>query len=220
MDGIDRDSDREEELLFDWDGTHQPVVDVNALLAGQENSATDNLLELWARRAAKLAQAPPEEESGEQISLVLVRLGREIYGLDARHVWSIKPLEQITRVPRVPNWVAGVVNLRGRIYSVIDLRRFFGLPASQDGAGVPSLIVVETPEMELGLLVDEVLGVEATPLGRIQEAEGTVRGLRPEYVLGVTEYRGRDGTRSAHMVVLDLPTLLADERLVIHEEVT
>jgi chemotaxis signal transduction protein len=72
--------------------------------------------------------------------------------------------------------------------------------------------------MELGLLVDEVLGVEAAPVGRIQEAAGTVRGLPPEYVLGVTEWAG-EGSGFAHVVVLNLPVLLSDRRLIIHEEV-
>ena len=59
---------------------------------------------------------------------MVIRLGREVYGLETDYVFDIRPLESITHVPRVPDWVAGVVNLRGRIISVLDLQRFLGLP--------------------------------------------------------------------------------------------
>jgi purine-binding chemotaxis protein CheW len=126
--------------------------------------------------------------------------------------------------------VAGVVNLRGRILSAVDLCRFFGLPASGKSAGPAEsngtgdteelethLVAVETPDMELTLLVDDVLAVETFPTSRIQDASGTVRGLRPEYVRGVAE-RPRAETGSM-VIVLDLPAILADERLIVHQEI-
>ncbi len=189
-----------------------------------------------ALRAAKLAALPIEEEEGEQVRLLLMRLGYEIYGIEAQYVFSVKLAESITWVPRVPEWVAGVVNLRGRIFSVLDLRRFFGLPAIEieveaeddshpptetDQAG-PMLVVVETANMEIALLVDEVLAVEALPMERVQNVAGTVQGLRPEYVWGVIpQWVGEiDPTGETHMVVvLDLPVLLADERLIVYEEI-
>jgi len=66
------------------------------------------------------------------------------------------------------------------------------------------------------------LTVEALPIGRMQDAVGTVRGLRAEYVRGVVTDLGQDtttGESGSMVVVLDLPALLADERLVVHEEV-
>jgi len=206
-----------EELLFDWDGTHQPTFHIDELLATVERSTSDSLEAIWARRAVKLAQAPHREELGERINLVLVQLGRETYGLDAHYVWDIQPLTQCTPVPRVPKWVIGVVNRRGRIYSVVDLLRFFKLP-QQEKAQTPELVMVETPNMELGLLVDRVLGVEAVPISQLQKPK-TVRGLPPEYVQGVADYVGHDGTEFGYIMVLDLDALLADQRLVIHEEI-
>ncbi|MEE8391580.1 MAG: chemotaxis protein CheW, partial [Anaerolineae bacterium] len=178
---------------------------------------------------ADLAQVPVGEGTGEQIKLVLIRLGREIYGLDARYVYTVKPADFITHVPRVPEWVAGVVNLRGRILSVVDLRRFFGLPPAEadqyDGSeneSVPSLVVVETPDMEVALLTDDVLTVESVSASQIQDTTGTVRGLRPEYVQGVARCKSSDGDGEGDdimVVVLDPVALLADERLIVHEEI-
>ncbi len=215
--------------VFDWEDIRRRVGTINA--TGGEASAIspEEMREIWASRAARLARIPVEEDEGEQIKLLLVRLGREIYGLDAQYVFNIRLADLITHVPRVPDWVAGVINLRGRILSVVDLQRFFGLPPAEDDgegdaefvAAMPYLVVVETPDMEVALLVDDVLTVTSLPTDRIQEVTGTVRGLRPEYVQGVmireNDDAGMEG--SSVLVVLDLPALLSDERLIVHEEI-
>jgi chemotaxis signal transduction protein len=245
---------------FDWESVRGRIAAANAALEGLDETSPEVMQEIWARRAAKWAEVPVEEDEGDRVDLVLARLGREVYGLDAQYVSVIRPVEQITPVPRVPDWVAGVVNVRGRILSVIDLRCFFGLsrapgPLAQGqratprglpsavgngqgstggdsddsigfsyelDEGVPSLVVVETPDMEVALLTQDVLNIEAMPESRIEDAAGTVRGLRPEYVRGVAEHN-EGGISMAGggsmVVVLDLPALLADGRLIIHEEI-
>jgi len=184
--------------------------------------------EIWARRAAALAQVPPEPAGGEQMALLVVKLAREIYGFEARHAHDIRLAQGIVRVPRVPQWVAGVTNLRGRILSVLDLAQFFGLSQDakgQDGEGPRFLVAVETAQMELALLVDRVLAVEEIPIGHIREATERVRGLPAEYVRGVLDMPDIAIASSGELlgerglvVVLDLPALLADERLIVNEE--
>jgi purine-binding chemotaxis protein CheW len=215
-----------EARTFDWEGVRQRIAAANAALAGLDETAPEIVQQIWAHRAAQLAEVPIEEDEGDQIDLVLIQLGREVYGLDARQVYDVRPAEHITRVPRVPDWVAGVVNLRGRILSVLDLRRFLGLAqAEASGKGEatpgPDLVVIETPDMEIALLADDALAVEALSAGQIQEASDTIRGIHPEYVRGVAERRDGDTLASGDglLVVLDLPALLADERLIIHEEI-
>jgi len=191
----------------------------------------ESVEQILARRAARLAEAPVEEDTGEQMVLVLVRLGREIYGLDARYVGRIRPLEQITHVPRVPNWVAGVTNLRGHVLSVVDLRTLFGLPSApangrgdDEAAAQPEqssayLVAIETPEMEVALLVDAVLSVVAIPVGEIQETTSTIRGLRADHVMGIGKWRSAPEDREELLAVLDMAALVSDERLIIHQEV-
>lgn len=207
------------ESTFDWEGVRQRLATINATLAGLGEPEPETVEQILAQRAAQLAQPPAREEEGEPIRLMLVRLGREIYGLDVRHAMEVRPLEQITRVPRVPQWVAGVINLRGRIFSVLDLRRFFDLPQAEKDDGTVHaedtrcLVIVETPDMESALLVDEVLSVEAVPAGRLQGAGDALGGLPAEYVRGVVT---REDTAQI-VVVLNLPALLADERLIVQE---
>ena len=214
---------------FDWEAVRQRMAEAAAAMEESIKVSPEELQRIWAQRAADLAQVPVEEDTGEQIKLALIRLGREIYGIDAKYVYYVKPADLITYVPRVPEWVAGVVNLRGRILSVVDLRRFFGLSPAEispdddsENEGVPSLVVVETPDMEIALLTDDVLTVESVSASQIQDTTGTVRGLRPEYVQGVARCKSgdRDGEGDGIMVVvLDPVALLADERLIVHEEI-
>src|SRR5512146_1897297 len=91
--------------------------------------------EIWKNRAEHLAQAIEQANESERIQLLFFRLGREVYAFDVRYVFDIRLIGQVTLVPRVPDWVVGVVTHRGRILTVIDLRRFFklpGMPAAED----------------------------------------------------------------------------------------
>jgi len=214
---------------FDWETVRQRIAEISAAMEDSTEMSPEELQQIWARRAVELARVPDEEDEGEHIRLVILRLGREVYGIDAQYVYYVRPADSITYVPRVPEWVAGVVNLRGRILSVVDLRRFFGLPLaeisesdeSERGEETPYLVVVETSDMEVALLVDDVLTVEPFPISQIQDATGTVRGLRPEYVQGVVAcgVGEADPVKGSVLVVLDLIALLADERLIVHEEI-
>ena len=207
------------QIAFDWDSIRQRIAAASAAMSETDETAPEVVEQVWARRAERLAQMPVKPEEGEQIQLALLRLGREVYGLDVEYVLDIRPVEprSVTPVPRVPAWVAGVVNLRGRIFSVVDLQRFLGLaPTENADGGAPTrfLTVVETPEMELALIVDEVLPMETVTVSRIQDATGTVRGIRPEYMRGLADRSNGDS-----MVILDLPALLADRQIIVHEEI-
>ncbi len=183
-------------------------------------SVPETTLQIWARRAVQLAHAPAGPEEGEWLDLVLVRLGREVYGFEARHVLDIRPVGFITLVPRVPEWVVGVTNVRGRVLSVLDLECFFNLPQGGGGfyGGLGLLVLVEAEQMELALQVDDVLAVERVPANQIKEPAGMIRGLPAAYVRGVIEAAITAGTEEM-AIILDLPALLADEGLVVDEQV-
>jgi purine-binding chemotaxis protein CheW len=230
------------EQAFDWAYARERIAEVRARLVAEEEQRPEVLQEVWAERAAKEAKRVVEEAGTEQIELIVVRLGQELYGLNAHYVFRIDDVGHITEVPHVPAWVAGVTNVRGRILSAFDLRRFLGLSqgngrsfdnmpndkASRD-AELPYLVLVETPEMELALLVQEVLTVTSVPVDMIRDTSDTIRGIPPEYVWGVIEDLTGNADlalteldvnqKDAMLVVLDLQALLADERLIIQEEV-
>ena len=229
----------------DWDVIHRKVLEGAARLAWVEDAPEDVLEQTWARRAAQVARIIEEEEAEEQIQIVVIRLGRELYGLETNYVFDIRPLENITLVPRVPEWVAGVTNLRGRVVSALDLPVYFGLPPverdSDHRSAKQYLIVVETPAMEIALIADEVLMIETLPVSKIQEATSAVRGIRPEFMRGIVVHteeaasqeqreptpspdghntaNSLAGVSTALLLILDLPALLADKRLIVHEDI-
>ena len=202
---------------FDWDGVRERIETASAALDKLGKPSPEAIRQILAQRAAQLAEPPAPEDEGEQLELLLVRLGRELYGLGVQHVSHIKLLEHVTRVPRVPPWVAGVVNERGRILPLVDLGLFLGLrdgEPDQEGQGA-CIVVVEAPDTEMALLVDDVLAVETFPGSQLREMAYTATGVRREYVLGAVAPRARDGGLA---VVLDLPALLGDEGLAVNDE--
>lgn len=215
---------------IDWDLIHKRLIDSSARLTWGDDLTDEALQQTWLNRAALMAQILEEQEQGEQLEVAVIRLGRERYGIDVQYIFDIRLEENITRVPRVPAWVAGVVNLRGQVLSVVDLQRYLGLPVSEKApeAGPRHVLLVQTPQMELALLVDEVLSIQNLPASHIQEAASVVRGLPVEYVRGVYIENGTDGINvtsskgrenTSLLVILNLSALLADKRLIVQEEI-
>jgi purine-binding chemotaxis protein CheW len=174
------------------------------------------LAEIWARRAYELAEEPPAPATGQTVDLLVFWLGDERYGLEVTGVREIYPLEQLTPVPRTPDFVAGVFSARGRILSVIDLRAFLGLPALSLSDQTKIIVVTntnptpETNQMEIGILADEVTDVITIFKEDIEPPLTTHASAQARHLQGVT---------SDMLVVLNLATLLQDERLVIYEEI-
>ena len=214
---------------FDWERLRLRL----STLGSNQDEVVENLSDteveqIWMQRASQMAQAQDTEEISDQMELVLLRVGRELLGVEVGYISAIRQNEPITRVPRVPAWVAGVVNLRGSILSVIDLRIFLGLPAAPveeqpDGASNANsglLVVTATRDMQVVLLVDDVPGVEALRVKDIHNETNILRGMRPEYVRGIIErhilQNGEE--RADPVIILNIEALLSDRRMIVHDE--
>jgi purine-binding chemotaxis protein CheW len=194
-----------------------PLTSDISMLAEQELSQ-DELAEIWARRAYALAEPPQAETTGQTLDLLVFLLNGEQYGLEVAHVREIYPLEQLTPVPRTPDFVAGIFSARGRLISVIDLRAFLGLPSlslssrherrEQGGVNPTKIIVVAAADLEVGLLADEVEDMLTIFKDDLEPALTTQIGSQAEFVQGIAP---------GMLVVLNLNALLNDKRLIIHE---
>ena len=121
---------------------------------------------------------------------------------------EVYPLNDLTPVPCTPPFVLGIINVRGQIISVIDLKKLFGLP--EKGLGdFNKVIILKSDTMEFGVLADVIVGFRTMPLAGLQQIIPTLTGVREEYLLGVTEDR---------LIVLDAEKILSDEKIVINEE--
>ena len=136
--------------------------------------------------------------------LVTFYLDREEYGVDVRQVQEIRRVGDITSVPRAPEFVRGVINLRGRILPVLDLKRKLAL-----GEVAPSrnarIVVVRVRERLLGLLVDGASQVPKIPVSRIEAAPEEVVERGGDYIRGVAKLDDR------LIILVDLERLLAQE---------
>jgi purine-binding chemotaxis protein CheW len=161
-------------------------------------------------RARALARPPGHTAAPETLLEVLeFRLAQERYAIETRYVREVYPLKDLTPLPCTPPFVLGIVNVRGRILPVFDLKKFFDLP-DQGLTDLHRIILIEGNEMELGLLADVTVGVRSIPADSLQPSLPTLTGIRSEYLKGVTVER---------LVVLDVARILADPRIIVHEEV-
>jgi purine-binding chemotaxis protein CheW len=115
---------------------------------------------------------------------------------EAEHAAEVSSVREIigplpiTRVPRMPASVRGVVNLRGKIIPVVDLRLRFGLEAVDHGART-CIIVVQSGGAELGLVVDRVIEVTAIADEAIEDVPSFAAGVETEYLLGIARHGSR-----------------------------
>lgn len=121
---------------------------------------------------------------GEEIKVIVFALGQEEYGVEVEKVRTIERMLHMTRVPKTPPFVKGVINLRGVVVPVIDLRGRFGLP-EQDYTDNTRIILVAVGEMEVGLIVDMANDVIDVDMDTIQDPPEIVGGIRAKYLRGV-----------------------------------
>jgi purine-binding chemotaxis protein CheW len=143
--------------------------------------------------------------------LVTFFLGEEQFGLDIAHVREINRLMRITPVPRAPESVEGVINLRGQVVPVVDLRRQFKLP-TRDHDRRTRIVVVELEGVSVGFIVDEVSEVVRLPESAIDPPPPMVGNLESKFLAGV----GKTGDHL--LIILDLPRLVAGAGANNHQE--
>jgi len=173
-------------------------------------TAASTVEQVLHARAVALARKPVERPAADTlIELLEFRLARERYAVETRHVREVHPLRSLTPLPCAPAFVRGIVNVRGRIAAVLDIKKFFELPE----AGLTDLhrvVLIQGNGMEVGLLVDAIVGVHASALRDLQDRLPTLTGIRADYLKGVT---------AQGLVVLDALRLLEDPRLIVQEDV-
>jgi len=173
------------------------------------NEASD-AKQILRARAKALALTPPHAPRADTlVELLEFHLAQERYAVETRYVREVHPLKDLTPLPCTPRFVLGIVNVRGRILPVLDFKKFFDLP-EKGLTDLHRIILVGANNLELGLLADVVVGVRSIPVDSLQPSLATLTGVRSDYLKGVTAER---------LVVLDLARILADPKIIVHEEV-
>lgn len=121
---------------------------------------------------------------GAILQLVTFKLGAEEFGVDILKVQEINKMMSITKIPNAPTFIEGVINLRGKIIPIVDLRKRLGF-RDQPYDKSTRIIVVELDGLVLGFIVDSVSEVLRIPENTIEPPPSMVAGIESEYIEGV-----------------------------------
>ena len=157
--------------------------------------------------AAQHAAQDQEVESGARLHLVTFRLLGEEFGLPILDVREIIRMTDITPVPQAPDFVEGVINLRGQILPVVDLRKRFGIE-NKDNDEETRIIVVELRNSAVGLIVDEVSEVLRIPADTVAPPPALVAGsIGAEYIKGIGHYDEK------MIILIDMRKVFSDDEM-------
>lgn len=151
----------------------------------------------------------PTTRDDQLLQLVTFRIGEEEFGVNILQVQEIIRMLDVTKVPKAPDFVEGVINLRGKVIPIIDLRKRFGLPARERDK-MNRIIVVEIGATVVGFIVDAVSEVLRLPASTVEPPPPVVAGLDAEYISGVGKLDDR------LLIMLDMNRLLSrDEKTAL-----
>lgn len=145
---------------------------------------------------------------GEDVKVIVFKLGEESYGVPVEQVKTIERMMPMTRVPKTPPFVKGVINLRGVVVPVIDLRGRFGLPETEFTEHT-RIIIVSINEMEVGLIVDSASNVVDINTDVIEDPPEIVGGVKAKYLHGVAKIN-----EEQLLVMLNLEEVLNKDEIV------
>lgn len=193
---------------IEWSAVRRRLEIAGQLLGEEFAPPPDKRRAILEARARELAAESPAAP-GARFEALEFRLASEEYALETRWVHEVFPLRDFTALPGTPDFVLGIIHLRGRIVSVLDIRKFFELPA-QGLSNLNNVILLGDKVMEFGVLADAIAGVREIPEEDLQAPLPTLTGIRASYLKGITRQR---------QVVLDGGKLLADPGIIVAAEV-
>jgi purine-binding chemotaxis protein CheW len=162
-------------------------------------------------RAIAMAIDPEQDKADSaEIDIIQFMMSTETYGIESSFVREVYPLKDYTPLPGVPSYILGIVNVRGQILPVVDLKKFFNLP--QKGLGeMNKVIIIRNEQMEFGIVADVVEGNITVSIDNIMLAPQSITGISEKYIKGITR---------EHVVIIEAEVLLNDKEIIVHEEVS
>lgn len=150
---------------------------------------------------------PDVKEQRHEVQLACFKVGQELYALDIMKIKEIIRPQKLTAIPKAPSFIEGVINLRGAVIPVADMRKRFDQPISE-GNRKNRIVICSLAGKIIGLLVDEVTEVKRYGRNEIAPAPQFIKGPQADYFLGVAR-RGED-----LIMLLNLEKVLSTEELI------
>ncbi len=193
---------------INWDEIHRRLeTSQDSLGQGLQLTPEEKNKILKSRAKILAVESEKKAQAEEFIQVVEFLLACEKYAVASEYVREIYPLKEFTPIPCTPPFVLGIINVRGQILSVIDIKKFFDLP-EKGLTDLNTVIILHTEGMEFGILADPIIGVRNIVASELQTSLPTLTGIREEYLKGIAKER---------TVILDAEKLLSDKSIVVHE---
>ena len=181
----------------------------NAILNRSSELTPEQKAQKLKERAKTVArQGEKSEDNGAYLEIVEFFLSEEKYALELKHIREVYPIKELTLLPFAPSFVLGIVNLRGQVLSIIDLKELYELSTSGCSENQQT-IILSSDNMEFGILTDGIVGVRKIPVNMIQPWISTPEDYMSEHIKGITKER---------TVVLDGEKILSDKKILFLEK--
>ncbi len=198
-----------QEKRIDWADLHRRLAKAqNKLKQGWAPDAA-TARKILRRRAQNLAvEASGADTAENNVEFLDFTLGEAQFGLETVDIREVTMISGLLPVPGTPPFVAGIINVRSHIVSVLDLKNLFQLPVSD--SSYSRVLLIGGEDKMLGILADSIGGVRRTDQKGLQNHLPTLAGYCERYLMGVTPDR---------TVLLNAKALLSDESIIVHADV-
>lgn len=166
--------------------------------------------QILQERAERLKiQTEKEKEDDAKVAGVEFTLSDEHYIINNNFVVEIIPLKEFTPLPCTRPFITGIINIRGRIISLIDIKYFLNLPG-KNITNLNKVIVVSQNEIEVGILADEVIGQKQITVEKLQKSIPGSDDNNRNFIRGITENQ---------LIYLNMEKLLSNDEIIINDEI-
>lgn len=167
------------------------------------------MTDVLKKRTQWYAQENTEPEQVEERMTVLsFSVGGETYGVETQYVNRVNLIKNLTLLPGTPAFIAGIINVHGKIIPVIDIKIFFELENKENKIS-DKIIIISVDDADFGILAEEVQGLIEIPHSKIQPILPSLTGVREAFLKGVSDEQ---------MVILDPRKMANDKNIVIDNE--
>lgn len=148
----------------------------------------------------------------EDLQAVVFMLNKAYYGVPILQVQEIVKMTEITEIPNTPDFVQGIVNLRGKIIPIIDMRKRFGLPDEKVNENW-KILILKSDDVLFGVMVDQISEVEKVPATLIEKPPKIVAGVNGKFINAIAKMENR------LLILLDIGKILSDEEKEILQDI-
>ena len=148
----------------------------------------------------------------EDLQAVVFMLNKAYYGVPILQDQEIVKMTEITEIPNTPDFVQGIVNLRGKIIPIIDMRKRFGLPEEEVNENW-KILILKSDDVLFGVMVDQISEVEKVPATLIEKPPKIVAGVNGKFINAIAKMENR------LLILLDIGKILSDEEKEILQDI-